>query len=342
MDADKTHIRHCLLYEFDQGSSARAAHLRIKEIYGKNGLSETQCKDWFSRFRNDDRSLEDLAKSGRPSILDNEALRRLAESDPKQTAAEMAVILHCSEQTVRDHLHLIGKSYRAGVWIPHNLSHEQKCMRIMISNANLIRHTKVPFWKKIVTSDEKWILYENPDRHGQWLSKGEIPIPTPRRPIHGKKCMLCVWWDWKGIVYWEVLDYGQTVDSNYYCQQLDRLADALLHTRSALVNRQGVILLHDNAKPHTSKVTQQKIRKLGYEVLPHPAYSPDISPSDYYLFRSLQHFLKGKRFVNNDEVKSSLQSFFDEKSAKFFADGIQSLMERWQMIVNNDGDYIID
>lgn len=336
------HIRHCLLYEFDQGSSARAACQKIKKLYGKKGLSESQCKEWFSRFRNGDKSLQNLPKSGRPSILDNDTLRQLVESDPKQTAAEMAVTLRCGEQTIRDHLHNLGKSYRAGVWIPHNLSHEQKSMRIMISISNLIRHEKDPFWKRIVTSDEKWILYKNPNRHGQWLSTGEIPIPTPRRQIHGKKCLLCVWWDWKGIVYWEVLDYGQTVGSNSYCQQLDRLAEELKCNRPDLVNRKGVILLHDNAKPHTSRVTQQKIRELGYEVLPHPAYSPDIAPSDYYLFRSLQHFLKGKMFANKYEIKSGLQSFFDEKPSKFFSDGIQSLVKRWQTIVDNDGDYIID
>jgi len=342
MNVNKIHIRHCLLYEYDKGSSARLAHLTLKEIYGKNVLSESQCKVWFKRFKNGDRSLTDLSKTGRPSILDNEALQELVESNPRQTAEEMALILHCGEQTVRDHLHHIGKTYRAGIWIPHNLSNDQKSMRIMISNANLTRHTIEPFWKKIVTSDEKWIQYENPFRGRQWLSPKQTPIPTARRPTHGKKCLLCVWWDWKGIVYWEVLDYGQTVDSNTYCQQLDRLADAFLQTRPDLVNRKGVILLHDNARPHTSKLTQQKIRELGYELLPHPPYSPDISPSDYYLFRSMQHFLKGKRFVNNEELKSSLQSFFDEKSPKFFADGIQSLLDRWQMIVDNDGEYIID
>ena len=341
-EVDKTHIRHCLLYEFDQGSSARAACHKIREIYGSNGLGETQCKIWFDRFRNGDRSLQDLPKSGRPYVVDNEVLRQLIESDPKQTALEMAVVLGCGEQTIRDHLHAIGKSYRAGVWVPHNLSEEQKSMRVMIANSNLIRHEKEPFWKRIVTSDEKWVLYENPDRHGQWLSTGETPVPTPRPGLNPKKVLLCVWWDWKGIVYWEVLDYGQTVDSIIYCQQLDRLAEALKRNRPELVNRKGVILLHDNARPHTSRVTQQKIRELGYEVLPHPAYSPDIAPSDYHLFRSLQHFLSGKIFADRDEIKSALDSFFAEKSTSFFMDGIKSLVNRWQMVVDNDGDYIID
>ncbi|GFU79630.1 hypothetical protein TNCV_1891221 [Trichonephila clavipes] len=43
----------------------------------------------------------------------------------------------------------------------------------------------------------------------------------------------------------------------------------------------------ENNRPHTAMVTQQKLNVLEWEVLGHPPYSPDIAPSDYYLFRSL-------------------------------------------------------
>ncbi|KFM76861.1 Histone-lysine N-methyltransferase SETMAR, partial [Stegodyphus mimosarum] len=43
-------------------------------------------------------------------------------------------------------------------------------------------------------------------------------------------------------------------------------------------------------------VTQQKLNALGWEVLSHPQYSLDIAPSDYYLFKSLQNYLTGKKF----------------------------------------------
>ena len=326
-DISKSHIRHCLLYEFDQGHSARAACQKIREIYPNEGLGVTQCCVWFDRFRNGDRSLEDLPKSGRPSVVDNEVLRQLIESDPKQSAENMANMLGCGVQTIRDHLHAIGKSYRAGVWVPHQLTDEQKSMRVMIANSNLIRHDKEPYLKRLVTSDEKWILYENPDCHKQWLSDGQKAVPTPKPGLNAKKALLCVWWDWKGIIYWEVLPYGQTVDSNVYCRQLDQLDAALHRERPELVNRKGVILLHDNAKPHTSRVTQQKIRELGYEVLPHPPYSPDIAPSDYHLFQSLYHFLKGKTFADINAIKSGLTSFFGGKTKEFFTNGIKSLMD---------------
>ncbi len=46
-------------------------------------------------------------------------------------------------------------------------------------------------------------------------------------------------------------------------------------------------LLHDNAAPHTAKVTKETLEALGFRVLPHPPYSPDLAPSDFHLFRSL-------------------------------------------------------
>jgi histone-lysine N-methyltransferase SETMAR len=46
-----------------------------------------------------------------------------------------------------------------------------------------------------------------------------------------------------------------------------------------------------------AKKTFQKIEELeGTELLPHPAFSPDLEPSDYHLFRSMAQFLRGKSF----------------------------------------------
>ncbi|CAJ0946665.1 unnamed protein product, partial [Mesorhabditis belari] len=90
--------------------------------------------------------------------------------------------------------------------------------------------------------------------------------------------MLCVWWNSKGLVYFEVLDSGQTVTANLYQGQLDRVDQGL---RRQGVDTVSTKFLHDNARPHVAKITQQKIEEMGWEVLPHPPYSPVLPHPPY-------------------------------------------------------------
>jgi [histone H3]-lysine36 N-dimethyltransferase SETMAR len=61
-------------------------------------------------------------------------------------------------------------------------------------------------------------------------------------------------------------------------------------------------------------ITKETIMELGWEELPHPAYSPDLAPSDYHLFRSIEHFLQEKSFRNHEELKKELDFFFSIKN----------------------------
>ncbi|GFX67324.1 histone-lysine N-methyltransferase SETMAR [Trichonephila clavipes] len=87
----------------------------------------------------------------------------------------------------------------------------------------------------------------------------------------------------------DLLPDNTTINSEVYCHQLDKLNDALQQKRSELINRKGVVFQQDIARPHTSLVTCQKLSQLEWDTMPHPPYSPDLAPSDYYLFWSLQN-----------------------------------------------------
>ena len=101
------------------------------------------------------------------------------------------------------------------------------------------------------------------------------------------------------------------INSDVYIEQLTKLNNAVEEMRPELTNQKDVVFHHDNARPHTSLVTLQKLLELGWDVLPHPPYSPDLVLSDYFLFRSLQNSLNGKNFNNDDDdVKSYLIQFF--------------------------------
>jgi len=80
-----------------------------------------------------------------------------------------------------------------------------------------------------------------------------------------------------------------------------------LRKRPELINRRGVIFHHNNARPHTSLMTRQKLRELGWKVLMHPPYSPDIAPSDYHLFRSLQNSLNGVKLASKEACENHLK-----------------------------------
>ena len=153
----------------------------------------------------------------------------------------------------------------------------------------------------------------------------DLPEPEPKNDLHPKKVMLSVWWDFECIIYYELLRPNTTIDSKLYCEQLQNLKVALQANRS---ERRKVRLLHDNAKPHTSKITRQKLEEFGWEVLRHPSYSPYLAPSDYHLFRSLGNHLVKNQFDDQAQLKSDLENFFSSLSSKFFEDGILDLPNR--------------
>lgn len=78
---------------------------------------------------------------------------------------------------------------------------------------------------------------------------------------------------------------------------------------------------------------------LGWEVIPHPAYSPDIAPSDFHLFRKIQNELSEIRFKNFEEVQKWVDKFLASLDETFFAEGIRALPVRWLKDLQNNGDY---
>jgi len=126
-----------------------------------------------------------------------------------------------------------------------------------------------------------------------------------------------------------------------YCHQLDNLNDSFKKKRAELIKRKSVVFHQDNARPNTSLLTRQKLLQLRWVIMPHPLYSPNLTPSDYYLFRSLQNFISSKTFTSNEEVKNDLDQFFASKELKFYERGIMLLPERWQNVLDQNGQYVI-
>jgi histone-lysine N-methyltransferase SETMAR len=90
-----------------------------------------------------------------------------------------------------------------------------------------------------------------------------------------------------------------------------------------------MLLQQDNARPHTAKKTLQKIDELeDIELLLHPAFSPNLEPSNYYLFRSMDQFLCGKKFQSVVDVEVAVEEFFVSKDKKWFYQAFKKLAEK--------------
>ena len=151
--------------------------------------------------------------------------------------------------------------------------------------------------------------------------------------------MFCVWWNTKGLVHFELLDTGQKITTQLYSREINRVCQALRHKR---VDTSKTAFLQISARPHIAKITQHKIEELGWELVPHPPYSPDLASSNYHLFRSMQHFLEDKKFKNSEEVKIWVSSYFDSRSASIFANWIHSLRDRCQTVIHANRKYTLN
>ena len=151
--------------------------------------------------------------------------------------------------------------------------------------------------------------------------------------------MLCIWWDQLGVVYYELLKPNETITGALYRTQLMRLSRVLKEKHAHYYSRHDkVILLHDNARPHVAAPVKTYLETLNWEVLSHPPYSPDIAPSDYYLFRSMAHGLSEQHFTSYEDTQNWVDSWIASKDEAFFRRGIHMLPERWKKVAS-DGQY---
>jgi len=97
---------------------------------------------------------------------------------------------------------------------------------------------------------------------------------------------------------------------------------------------------HDNARPHTACSTVATIQDLPFECLPHPPYSPDLTPSDFHVFGPLQEAMGGKSFRSDEEVQQAVYEWLHSQPKDFFSRGIHALPKRWNTCMERNGDYV--
>jgi histone-lysine N-methyltransferase SETMAR len=95
--------------------------------------------------------------------------------------------------------------------------------------------------------------------------------------------------------------------------------------------------LHDNTHPHTANQTVETVNELGFELMEHLPYSPDLAHSNFHIFGPMKEVVRGRRF-SSSEVIGIVQNWLKMQPRNFFLT-IKKLVKCWNRCVEVKGDY---
>ena len=107
-----------------------------------------------------------------------------------------------------------------------------------------------------------------------------------------------------------------TMNGQYCASLLVKMRDAVKEKCRKMLTR-GVWLLHDNAPIYKSMIAQEAVYDCCFVQLDQPAYSPDLTPSDYFLSRNLKSHLRGVRYPDDEVLKEVVKEWAGRIDRRF-------------------------
>lgn len=346
-----TDLEHRSVIKFltKEGKKPKEIHERLVAVYGEDAPSSYKVKFWSKQFKWGRESIEDDPHTGRPVEASSPEVCKKVEdlimADRRvkiaRIAEEMGIAIGTVHKIIHEKLWMTKVSAR---WVPRMLTPLQKDVRRQCSKENLelLHMDPDDFYQRLVTGDETWVYHKDPESKMESMQWKHRTSPTPKKFRVEKsagKVMATVFWDKDGLLLLEFMPRKSTINGEVYANTLAVLREKIKEKRRGKLTS-GVLLLHDNAPVHASRKAQAAIRACDFKQLDHPPYSPDLAPSDYYLFRHLKKFLRGQRFSSDEEVKAVVETWFAEQPKEFFCKGITSLEGKWSKCVELLGDYV--
>jgi histone-lysine N-methyltransferase SETMAR len=346
---EKVEYRSVIKFLFLQKKTPTTIHEEMLAVYHNDCPSYDVVKHWCKQFKCGRLSIHDEPRSGRPSTSCTDDMIRKVEQiilkDRRVNVKNIVAELGISQGSVVDIIHNeLNMTKVSARWIPRLLTPVQKLQRRECSEQllHLCNRDEDNFFDRLITMDESWIHYFDPETKEaskQWKHVESPPPKKARTQPSAGKVMLSVFWDQDGVILTDYLQKGHTITGQYYSNLLLKLCDEIKKKRRGML-RKGILLLHDNAPAHSSLVACQAARDCGYEILPHPPYSPDLAPSDFFLFPQLKSTLRGRRFNTDNDVITVTEDYFSSKSRGYYRDGIRKVKNRWEKCITLAGSYI--
>lgn len=346
---EKSELRAVIRYLCLKKMSTKEIFSDIQQTLGDNALPYSTVAYWVAEFKRGRSSCKDDPRSGRPSTSVTEAnikkVEKLVLEDRRITIKHLAEILKISFGSIQSILtDSLGFRKVSARWVPRMLTDENKKRRLEVSKVNLqiLKRDPDQFCRRVLTMDETWVHHFDPETKRQsmsWKRPSSPPVKKFRVARTAGKVMASVFWDSEGIVFIDYMPKGQTITGHYYANLIPKVREAIKEKRRGKL-ASGVLFLQDNAPAHRSEVALNAIHSAGFEILEHPAYSPDLAPSDFHLFPKLKEHIRGTKFDDDDAVMAAVEEFFECQEKYFFSEGIRKLEKRYSKCIDLEGDYV--
>ena len=348
MKFSKFEIRAVIKYMACKGESYTSIHSEMLEVCGKSAPSLSTVHFWVKEYKRGRESTLDEKRSGRPKIAVTEhsidRVRNAIEEDSRISIEMLSMQTNLSRGSLYDIIHVhLNMTKRAAKWTPRKLSDNDRHRRIECSKVLLSEYNRDPvdFSKSLVTGDETWLYQWEPfgkTQSMEWVERGK-PAPVQCRQQSGtSKVLATIFWDIEGVVMIDYCPPNTTITGAYYAQLMSKLRNEIKTKRRGKLSR-GIRLLHDNAPPHKSHIAQAAIAECGFNPLSHPPYSPDLAPSDYFLFGTLKNSLRGKIYESISELTDATNDFLAELPSKAYHSAIEALPKKWETCITSNGHY---
>ena len=332
-------------YYHKNGMNAREIYNKLKEQFPLDCPSYSSIT-YFLRMKTckpKKRSVKIMPKK-QPNYYYLKKIKKAIEAEPWLSARKIAKRTHIPKSTVSYHLtHYLGYTWRRTTYVPHMLTNEQKNKRIEGAKHLLfmLEQQKKTNFKYFVTGDESWFYYDVIPPY-KWVKGGEKPPTKPREKFDTKKVLITIFWSIDGIEYISALDEGKSYNSTYFCANvIDNLLGTQKYLRAQSRNKRYVLHM-DNSPVHNSKKTTNYIKETRITRPDHPPYSPDLAPSDFWLFGALDSLKPEAKFNSADEIVDWVRDQF----LNFSPDLIKSVFAQWEerlhQCIECGGDYIQD
>lgn len=204
------------------------------------------------------------------------AIKDLVKSDPhitiRQAAEELKISTYSTHYIMRNLLNLRKLSVQ---WVPHLLTPQQMETRVKMCCKNLkkIRDGRQQIISKILTGDETWVyFYDVPSNKEAriWVFEDEERPKLAEKELHVKKIMYAVFFRSTGLVNVVEMGSNETISAKWYTNVcLKQVFDSVANKREKTGIR-GIILHHDNARPHKANITREFLEEKGIELMSHP------------------------------------------------------------------------